>query len=105
MRPAVERQASPDQEVSFALAELLRGVPLSAAEEAAAAEIVRADVLARREPHQPGEDGWARSLQSMAERDAALRALLSTEAQRAAFDANAAEQSRLLEEVRRSDAR
>jgi hypothetical protein len=100
MPPGAERQASPDQEVAFALASPLRGVPVGAAELAAAAAIVRADVLARRAPIQSGEDGWERALRSMAERDASLRALLNTDAQWAAFDAKASGRRQLLEDVR-----
>ncbi|AHG92878.1 hypothetical protein J421_5367 (plasmid) [Gemmatirosa kalamazoonensis] len=101
MSPILEIRATPDQQVDFALAALFRGVALSDAEREGAEAVIRADVLARSEPPAPGEDGWERDLRSMVERNVKLRALLATEAQRVAFDANATAQRQLLEEVRR----
>jgi hypothetical protein len=104
MTPTYERQASPEQEIDSLAAALLRGVPLSAMELAQARTIVQADVVARREvPPPPPEAPWAAwdsGVALMAERDAALAALLRTDAQRAAFEANAAAQRRMIEELR-----
>jgi hypothetical protein len=121
MRPAVEPQASPEQEVDFLLADLLRGVALTDEEMGRARAIVRADVTARRAelerrlailrasvqassevtrpaPHEPGS-AWDRDMAIRAERDAALAALLRTDVQRATFAENAAAQRRMIEEV------
>lgn len=105
MRPAVERQASPEQEVDSLIADLFRGVPLGEDELEHARAVVRADVVARREvPVPPPGRPWAawdRGAALMAERDAALATLLRTDAQRAAFARNAAAHRRTLEGLRR----
>jgi len=105
MKPEVELQASPEQELDSLVSDLLRGVPLDTAELERARAIVRTDVVARREvPPAPPEAPWAawdRGVALMAERDAALAALLQTDAQRAAFAGNAAAQRRLIEDLRR----
>jgi len=105
MPDAVERQASIDQEAQFTVAELLRGVPLSDAERNRARAIIRAEVEARRAvPRPPPASPWAawdRGLELMAERDAALTALLATDAQRTALAANLAAQRQMLVELRR----
>lgn len=121
MRPGVEPQASSEQEVEFLVADLLRGVPLTDAEMERARAIVRVDVMARRAelehrlatlradvvarrdtpPPPPGEPwaAWDRGVELMAERDAALAALLRTDEQRDTFAENAAAQRHEIEEA------
>ena len=100
-----ERQASPEREVESIVATLLRGVPLADAEMERARAIVRADVVARRAvpPPPPAEPwaAWDRGAALMAERDAALAALLRTDAQREAFAGNAAAHRRTIDALRR----
>jgi len=105
MSGGVERQASVDQEAESLAAALLRAVPLTAAEADRARAIVRSEVAARRAvPPPPPEAPWAawdRGTASMAERDAALGALLATDAQRAALAENVAAQRRFFADLRR----
>ena len=104
MPPTYERQASPDREVELLTAELLRGVPLTEAELERARAVVRANVVARRDvPPPPPEEPFAaldRGIALMAERDAALTALLTRDAQRAPLAENLAAQRRLIAELR-----
>ncbi len=95
--PRSERATSLSEEESAArhCAELLEGVDVAPGIAARALELVAADSAARRElvTHHP-QRFWDQ-FALIAARDAAIRALLTTDEQRAVFDANVARWNRI----------
>lgn len=80
--------SSPNDSAARQCAELLEGIDLSPALLARVRSIVTADAVARRElvVHHP-QRFWDQ-IAMIATRDASIRALLESDAQRTAFDAN-----------------
>ncbi len=108
------RGASPEQQVQFDFVALFRGIALDAGREASVREILARCVESRNalpreiveDRSSPAGDGviiqgaWDRIAGLHAERDAALRDLLASDAERAAFDGNAEDMRRRFDAAR-----
>lgn len=98
--PQVVRAAdSPEQFIEGILVRLFRGIALTAAQQTAAREVIARITREQSQVNVRSRAGWDLLLSLHRERDAALAALLSSERDRAAFEASAAELLRGQEEI------
>ena len=94
------RTSSPVVASRVLINRLFDGIELDPEQEARAFEIVAESIEARLSVTLRNADGWSRLTSLSASRDAALRALLTTDGDRALFDAHAGELRRTQSEVR-----
>jgi hypothetical protein len=97
-----EPQASPDQEAQWWFDRLFRGIALDDDVRQQVRVIMARTVARQRAIHPPAPgvwDLWDEAMQLYADRDALLASLLTSPADKAAFEANAAEVRRELAEL------
>lgn len=98
--PHVVRAAnSPEQFIEGVLSRLFRGITLTAAQQTAAREVISRVTTEQSRVDIRSRAGWDRLLSLQQERDAALVALLTSEVDRSAFNANATDLRRQQEEI------